>query len=105
MSTEVSTVHHPLRWLRRAVAMALAVLVPVSSAHAVPPPDFIFNIGAQLAQTFSVVFICLSAVCSAGFQQISLALHGKTKLALAVAAVLVVLVSCIITFGIEFAWR
>ena len=94
-----------IHWYRRALLLALTPLVPLASAHAVPPPDFLFNMGAQLAQTFSVVCICVSAVCSAGFQQIQFAVRGRTKLAVAVLFLLVLLLSFIITFGIEVAWR
>lgn len=49
------------------VAIALFFL-SAHEAKAVPPPDFIFSVGTQIAQFFTVAFVLLSAAGSAIFQ-------------------------------------
>ncbi len=45
------------------IAFFSLVLVSLTeSAHAVPPPDFIFNVGTQIVQVFSIVVLFLTAV-------------------------------------------
>src|SRR3990167_5056324 len=44
------------------IAAALIIANTLKPVFAVPPPDFIFNIGAQIAQVFSVIVIFLSVL-------------------------------------------
>ncbi|MDP2642969.1 MAG: rhodanese-like domain-containing protein [Candidatus Peregrinibacteria bacterium] len=54
----------------------ICVIAFPQTVHAVPPPDFIFNIGSQIAQVASIAAIFLAAIFSVSYQFI------KTKLAL-----------------------
>lgn len=49
------------KFLLSALALLVIIFFP-KPAKAVVPPDFIFNIGSQIAQAFSVVVVFLSAV-------------------------------------------
>lgn len=45
-----------------AVSFVVALIVPVSDAAAIPPPDFVVNAGMQLAQAIGVAaFFCSAA--------------------------------------------
>ncbi len=85
-------------------ALVVSAFAPLSTAHAIPPPDFLFSAGAQIAQTFSIVCVCISALCGVGYRQIEAAVRGSKPIALAVIVLLVVLISFILTFGIEVLW-
>jgi len=50
------------------VATALLIVNTTCTALAVPPPDFLFNVGAQVAQAFSFIAVLLSALF-VGFRQ------------------------------------
>jgi rhodanese-related sulfurtransferase len=50
-----------------------------TTAYAVPPPDFIFNIGSQLVQIFSVIVIFLSAILSLSYKYIKIWLQLLPK--------------------------
>jgi rhodanese-related sulfurtransferase len=50
------------------VATALFIVNTMCTALAVPPPDFLFNVGAQIAQAFSFIAVLLSAFL-VGFRQ------------------------------------
>ncbi|MFA5947526.1 MAG: rhodanese-like domain-containing protein [Candidatus Gracilibacteria bacterium] len=54
----------------------ICVIALTQTVYAVPPPDFIFNIGSQIVQIFSIVILFLSAIFSVFYQFI------KTKLIL-----------------------
>jgi len=62
------------------------------SAHAVIPPDFIFNIGTQIAQFFSIIAIFFTAVLGTFFQFFKTRYyalkHKKIVLGLTIAAVI-----------------
>jgi rhodanese-related sulfurtransferase len=61
----------------------IAVLIFFLSAHpvkAVPPPDFIFSVGTQIAQFFTIATVLLSALGSAAFQFYKTRLTGKKRL-------------------------
>lgn len=45
------------------------------TVYAVPPPDFLFNIGSQLAQVFSVAVLFLSAIFSVSYKFIKVKLE------------------------------
>ncbi|MFN8389714.1 MAG: hypothetical protein U0136_05440 [Bdellovibrionota bacterium] len=91
--------------MRYVVALLLVLLTPFTAAHAVPPPDFLFNAGSQLVQTFSVICVCLSAFFSVGYRQLTAVFYGKKRLAIGVSLVVVILLSIILTFGIEVMWK
>lgn len=54
----------------------ICTLVLPETVYAVPPPDFLFNLGSQVAQVFSIVVLFLSAIFSVSYKFI------KAKLAL-----------------------
>jgi rhodanese-related sulfurtransferase len=54
----------------------ICVVVFPETVYAVPPPDFLFNLGSQLVQAFSIAALFLSAIFSLSYQFI------KTRLAL-----------------------
>ncbi len=62
--------------LGKALSVSLFLLAFADVAYAVPPPDFLFNLGSQVAQVFSVVVLFLSAALSVSYKFI------KTKLIL-----------------------
>ncbi len=70
----------------------LCILALPQTALAVPPPDFLFNIGSSLAQVFSVAAIFLSAIfgISYKFIQTRLALMQSKKILFIGAAVVVI---------------
>lgn len=60
--------------------IAISVLVGLLAgrkALAVPPPDFIFNIGSSIAQVFSLMFLFLSVAFSAVYQYMKAGLATK----------------------------
>lgn len=46
----------------RIIFFSLVLVSLTKSAHAVPPPDFIFNVGAQIIQVFSIAVLFLTAI-------------------------------------------
>ena len=66
-----------------------------SAAHAVIPPDFIFNIGIQIAQLFSIIIIFLTAVFGVFFQFFKTRYYAirHRKIVLVMVVLLVVAVS------------
>ena len=65
------------------------------AAHAVIPPDFIFNIGTQVAQFFSIIVIFFTAILgtfSQFFKTKYYAIkHKKIVLGLTIVAILLIL--------------
>ena len=63
-------------FMKKLLPLTLTVLflfgVDVETARAVPPPDFLFNLGSQIVQAFSVAALFLSAIVAAVSQ------FGKT---------------------------
>jgi rhodanese-related sulfurtransferase len=56
-----------MSFLRRHGMVLFAILVSIviaSPVHAVPPPDFIINVGSQMAQFFSLALLFLTAIFS-----------------------------------------
>ncbi len=47
------------------VWVVLAFVSQMSPVYAIPPPDFLFNIGAQIAQVFSILVLFFSAILAA----------------------------------------
>lgn len=45
--------------------MILTLVSQMQPAYAIPPPDFLFNIGAQVAQIFSILVLFFSAILAA----------------------------------------
>ncbi len=45
--------------------VVLAFVSQMSPVYAIPPPDFLFNIGAQIAQVFSILVLFFSAILAA----------------------------------------
>jgi len=66
----------PKDFLSLASFALICLIAFPQTANAVPPPDFLFNIGSQLAQVFSIAVLFLSAVFSVSYKYI------KVKLAL-----------------------
>jgi len=64
------------------------------SAHAVIPPDFIFNIGTQIAQFFSIIVIFFTAILGTFFQFFKTRYyalkHKKIFLSLTILAIIVI---------------
>ena len=54
----------------------ICVIVFPETAYAVPPPEFLFSVGSQLVQAFSIAVLFLSAIFSVFYKYL------KTKLAL-----------------------
>lgn len=54
-------------------------VIAADQAKAVPPPDFIFNVGSQMAQFFSIAFLFLSAVASSLYQFMRLRLVDSAR--------------------------
>jgi len=58
-----------------AFALTTLFIIPIT-VYAVPPPDFLFNVGGQIIQAFSIAALFLGAIFSVAYKYI------KTKLAL-----------------------
>lgn len=88
--------------MHRRVALAIVfTLLFAAPAYAVPPPDFIFNIGSQLAYVFSAAVVLLSAVFSVTYQYLKVRYHAmKMKPWLVASGVLLIgLISIGVTYG------
>ncbi|MFH1218739.1 MAG: rhodanese-like domain-containing protein, partial [Candidatus Peregrinibacteria bacterium] len=79
---------------------AVTFAFPFHTARAVMPPDFIYNIGSQLIQVFSVAAIFLSAVFGVSYKyiKVKLATIATKKIYLAVAIILVLAISAGATY-------
>lgn len=79
------------------------VLVVPKTVFAVPPPSFIFDIGAQMIQAFSFVIVFLSAMLGILYQVVKVRLikykFNKFFIALSVVAVLVASVLVAYVYG------
>jgi len=51
------------------LVVLVAFVVAPSKVYAIPPPDFIFNIGTQLFQTFGICCFVLSSIFGAAYYQ------------------------------------
>lgn len=82
--------------------LPLVFIVAPRTANAVIPPDFIFNIGTQIAQFFSIVLIFLSAVIGTLFQFFKTRYysikHKKTIIAL------IVIVTVVISLAVSYLY-
>ncbi len=66
------------------------------TTHAVPPPDFLFNLGSSMAQAFSVAVIFLGAIFSISYKFIKIKLQlikSKKILFIAISTVGIILIS------------
>lgn len=76
------------------IFLAGYIFIFPQATHAVIPPDFIFNIGAQVAQFFSIIIIFLTAVLGTFFQIFKAKYysikHKKTVLIIVIFSVIVV---------------
>lgn len=61
----VGTSPHIKPKLLVAIFVVLFILATTSSAKAVPPPDFIFNVGSQLIQAFAFILVFFTATFGA----------------------------------------
>jgi len=69
-----------MKWFPVLLTCAVVLIAGAKEARAVPPPDFIFNVGTQVAQVFSIAFLVLSAMLSSLYQVIRLRLTtGKRR--------------------------
>lgn len=66
--------------LRYILALIAAFILSAHQAKAVPPPDFIFNVGSQLAQFFTLAVILLSATGSAVYQYFRQTFYRQKRL-------------------------
>src|SRR3989338_8002819 len=74
----------------------ICILVLPQTVYAVPPPDFLFNVGTQVVQVFSIAVIFLSAIFSVSYKYI------KTKLELMKSRkVLFISLSLLVIVGIS----
>jgi len=66
------------------------------TAAAVPPPDFIFSVGSQVAQVFSVVVLFLSAIFGISYNFIKTKLtlmKSKKKIFIIISIILIIIIS------------
>ena len=73
--------------------LCCCVFVFPKSAKAVIPPDFIFNIGSQIAQFFSMIAIFATAVFGAFFQFFKTRYYAIKRRKLVLASVVVVIIA------------
>lgn len=64
-----------MRYFLGIISFCLLFSAGTSTALAVPPPDFLFNIGSQLIQIFSVLAVFLSAVAISAGQFLKVYFH------------------------------
>ena len=85
------------------IGFALAFVAGTSTTRAVPPPDFIFNVGSQLVQVFSIVAVFLSAAALSAGQFLKAYFHRvKHKKIFWMGAALVILA---VSFGIAYGYQ
>ena len=82
------------------VILVFLILTLPKTAKAVIPPDFIFNIGTQIAQFFSLALIFLTAVFSAFWQFFKSKYQAikHKKLALAGLITVIIAISAVATY-------
>lgn len=68
-----------MRLFLSTIFVAILWVNVMGSAYAVPPPDFLFSVGAQLGQVFSAVAIFLSAIVVASWQFLKTLFHINKK--------------------------
>ncbi len=86
------------------LAFVISIITFSSTALAVPPPDFIVNVGTQVAQIFGIITVFLSAICGALWQysKIHFQKFKYKKIVILGLILFVMVLSIILTWGYQY---
>lgn len=68
MHNSLTPTGKPMQYFFYTLLLFVGIISTTPVTEAVPPPDFLFNVGTSIVQTFSVVTVFLSAIVISGWQ-------------------------------------